>query len=103
MFELILGKCQKDPGSGSGFQNSDLLDPDPEPDPAENGPDPQPCYICLLLTGKYFSRTKGTNVYTFTVVRGYNNAYTSFNLYMICMGSNKAYEILIYHWNSTYT
>ena len=28
-------------GAGSSFQNSDLLDP--EPDPAENGPDPQPC------------------------------------------------------------
>ena len=28
-------------GSGSGFKNSDLRDP--EPDPAENGPDLQPC------------------------------------------------------------
>ena len=36
MFELILGKCQLD--RGSGLQNSDLLDPDP----AEDGPDPQP-------------------------------------------------------------
>ena len=29
-------------GSGSGFYNSDLLDPDLEVDPAKNGPDPQP-------------------------------------------------------------
>jgi len=27
--------------SGIWFQNSDLQDP--EPDPAKNGPDPQPC------------------------------------------------------------
>ena len=32
-------------GSGSGFQNYDLLDPEPEPDPAENGPDPQPWLV----------------------------------------------------------
>jgi hypothetical protein len=34
-----------DPGPGSGFKNSDLQDPDP----AENGPDPQPCIIELNL------------------------------------------------------
>ena len=39
MFELIL---QGPVGSGIRFKNSDLQDPDPEPDPAENGPDPQP-------------------------------------------------------------
>jgi len=31
-------------GSGSGFKNSDLL----EPDPAENGPDLQPCFSSHL-------------------------------------------------------
>ena len=30
-------------GSGSGFYNSDLLDPDPDTDPAKNGPEQQPC------------------------------------------------------------
>ena len=30
-------------GSGSGFKNSDLLDPDP----AENGPDPHPCPVAI--------------------------------------------------------
>ena len=30
-------------GSGSGFLNSDILDPDP----AKNGPDPQPWYDFL--------------------------------------------------------
>ena len=34
-------------GAGSGVKNSDLLDP--EPDPAENGPDPQP-WLYILLT-----------------------------------------------------
>ena len=38
MFELIL--CVP-VGSGIRFKNSDLLDPDP----AENGQDPQPCFI----------------------------------------------------------
>ena len=30
-------------GSGSGFQNSDLLDP------AENGPDPQPWFLLVIF------------------------------------------------------
>ena len=43
---LVSASRIQDPGSGSravsrsGFLNSDLLDPDP----AENGPDPQPCF-----------------------------------------------------------
>ena len=36
-------------GSGSGFQNSDLL----EPDPAENGPDPQHCSQPVGYRGTY--------------------------------------------------
>ena len=37
MFELILGKCQWDPDPA--FKIKIFSDPDP----AKNGPDPQPC------------------------------------------------------------
>ena len=44
--DVLIGSWQVPVGSGSGFLNSDLLDPDP----AENGPDPQPLVPRYLHT-----------------------------------------------------
>ena len=39
MLELILDECRRDPDPDPVLNNSDFQDPDP----AENGPDQQPC------------------------------------------------------------
>ena len=78
MFELFLVGASRIRDPDPVFKILNLLDPDPEQVPAENGPDPQPCrahnqiWPCANLLTFYLERPMHGKICTKVTMRTYS-------------------------------